>query len=134
MDPSLVDLTRRLAAGDPNARAELATQPGEMARALDQMVPVLERRPALLAHAQQSFDALVHQSLIGVYVAGHDRILYANETVARIAGYSVEEITGRLILLEIVHHEDRPTVARNFERGFRAETFRARFRLIRRDG
>src|SRR5262247_2626870 len=134
MDPSLVDLTRRLAAGDPTARAELATQPGEMARALDEMVTVLERRTALLSEAEQYFDALAQQSLIGVYVAGHDRILYANETVARISGYSVEEITGRLILLEIVHPEDRPTVARNFERRFRGETFRASFRLIRRDG
>jgi len=134
MDPSLVDLTRRLAAGDPAARAELAKHPGEMARALDEMVTVLERRTALLTEAEQYFDALAQQSLIGVYVAGHDRILYANETVARISGYSVEEITGRLILLEIVHPEDRPTVARNFERRFRGETFRASFRLIRRDG
>src|SRR5262249_40375801 len=130
----LVDLTRRLAAGDPAARAELAKHPGEMARALDEMVTVLERRTALLSEAEQYFDALAQQSLIGVYVAGHDRILYANETVARISGYSVEEITGRLILLEIVHPEDRPTVARNFERRFRGETFRASFRLIRRDG
>src|SRR5215470_1578584 len=134
MDPSLVDLTRRLAAGDPAARAELAKQPGEMARALDEMVTVLERRTALLTEAEQYFDALAQQSLIGVYVAAYDRILYANETLARISGYAVEDITGRLVLLEVVHPEDRPTVARNFERRFRGETFRATFRLIRPDG
>src|SRR5499433_2035041 len=130
MDPSLVDLTRRLAAGDPAARAELAKHPGEMARALDEMVTVLERRTALLTEAEQYFDALAQQSLIGVYVAAYDRILYANETLARISGYPVEEITGRLVLLEVVHPEDRPTVARNFERRF----LRATFRLIRPDG
>jgi len=105
-----------------------------MARALDEMVTVLERRTALLTEAEQYFDALAQQSLIGVYVAAYDRILYANETLARISGYAVEDITGRLVLLEVVHPEDRPTVARNFERRFRGETFRATFRLIRPDG
>jgi len=69
-----------------------------MARALDEMVTVLERRTALLTEAEQYFDALAQQSLIGVYVAAYDRILYANETLARISGYAVEDITGRLVL------------------------------------
>src|SRR5262249_56159798 len=56
LDPSLVDLTRRLAAGDPTARAELARQPGEMARALAEKVTVLERRPAPLTPAPPYFD------------------------------------------------------------------------------
>jgi len=134
MDPSLVELTRRLAAGDPTARAELAEHPGEMARALDEIVTVMERRTALLAETEQYFDALAQQSLVGIYVAGRDRILYANETLATIAGYPVDEIVGRIIFMEVVHPEDRPTVARNFERRFRGETFRASFRLLRGDG
>ena len=134
MDASLVELTRRLAAGDPSARAELAKHPGDMARALDEIVTVMERRTALLAETEQYFDALAQQTLIGVYVAARDRILYANETLATISGYTVDEIVGRIILMEVVHPEDRATVARNFERRFRGETFRASFRLVRKDG
>ena len=73
MDSSLVELTRRLAAGDPTARAELARQPGDMARALDEIVTVMERRTALLAETEQYFDALTQQTLMGVYVAARDR-------------------------------------------------------------
>lgn len=134
MDASLVELTRRLAAGDPTARAELAKHPGEMARALDEIVTVMERRTALLAETEQYFDALAQQSLIGVYVAARDRFLYANQTLATISGYTVDEIVGGIVLREVVHPEDWPTVSRNLERRFRGETFRASFRLIRKDG
>ncbi len=134
MDASLVELTRRLAAGDPTARGELAQHPGEMARALDEIVTVMERRTALLAETEQYFDAIAQQSLIGVYVAARDRFLYANQTLATISGYTVDEIVGDIVLMEVVHQEDWPTVARNLERRFRGETFRASFRLVRKDG
>jgi len=134
MEPSLVELTRRLAAGDPTARAELARQPGEMARALDEIVTVMERRTALLAETEQYFEGLAQQSLIGVYVASRERILYVNDALAAAAGYTADELMHRRILADLVHPEDRPTVARNFERRFRGETFRATFRILRKDG
>jgi len=134
MNASLVELTRRLAAGDPTARAELAKQAGDMARALDEIVTVMERRTALLAETEQYFDALAQQSLMGVYVAARDRFLYANQALATILGSTVEEIVGGAELRELVHPEDWPTVSRNLERRFRGETFRASFRIMRKDG
>jgi len=134
MDSSLVELTRRLAAGDPTARAELAQQAGDMARALDEIVTVMERRTALLAETEQYFDALAQQSLMGVYVAARDRFLYANQALSTIVGYTVEEIVGGVELTDVVHPEDWPTVSRNLERRFRGETFRASCRLVRKDG
>ena len=133
MEPSLVELTRRLAAGDPTARAELAQHPGEMARALDEIVTVLERRTAVLVETEQYFDALAQQSLVGIYLAARDRLLYANETITTMLGYQKHEILG-LGILDVIHPEDRPTVERNFERRFRGETFRASFRIVRKDG
>jgi len=133
MESSLVELTRRLAAGDPAARAELAQHPGEMARALDEIVTVLERRTALLAETEQYFDALAQQSLVGIYVAARDRLLYVNEAIASMMGYRTDEIVG-MGILDVIHPEDLPTVARNFERRFRGETFRASFRIVRKDG
>src|SRR4029450_10885263 len=133
MDSFLVELTRRLAAGDPTARAELARQAGDMARALDEIVTVMERRTALLAETEQYFDALTQQSLMGVYVAARDRFLYANQALSTIVGYTVEEIVGGVELTDVVHPEDWPTVSRNLERRFRGETFRASCRLVRKD-
>jgi len=134
MEQPLIELTRRLAAGDPTARAELAQQPGEMARAVDEIVTVMERRTALLAETEQYFDGLAQQSLVGVYVASYERILYVNDALAAAVGYTTEELTRRRILTDVVHPEDRATVARNFERRFRGETFRASFRILRKDG
>lgn len=36
--------------------------------------------------------------------------------------------------LRVVHPEDRPTVTRNLQRRFRGETFRAKFRMLRKGG
>ena len=69
MDPNFADLARRLAAGDPTVRSELASHPGEMACALDDLVSSLEQRTALLAESEQYFQALTQQSLDGICVA-----------------------------------------------------------------
>src|SRR5262245_24106350 len=113
MDPHLVDLARRLAAGDPKARAGLAAQPREMARALDAILTSLERRTAFLAESEQYFRALTEQSLVGICVLAADRILFANDALATMVGYSADEILGLADPLDIVHPEDRPTVIRN---------------------
>jgi len=134
MDPSLVDLTRRLAAGDLTARAELATHPGEMARALDDILTSLEQRTAALAEAEQYFQALTQQSLVGICVATRDRILFANEALATMLGYTTDEILGLADFLDVIYAEDRPTVTRNLQRRFRGETFRATFRMLRKGG
>jgi two-component system sensor histidine kinase DctS len=134
MDPNLVDLARRLAAGDVTARAELTTHPGEMARALDEVLTSLERRTALLVETEQYFRALTEQSLLGICVLARDRVLFANDALATMVGYSVDELLGLADPLDIVHPEDQPTVIRNLERRFRGETFRAAFRMLRRGG
>ena len=134
MDPYLVDLTRRLAAGDPTARAELTAHPGVMARALDEMLISLEQRTARLAETEQYFQALTQQSLVGICVASRHRILFANEALATMVGYTTEEILGLADFLDIIHAEDRPTVTRNLRRRFRGETFRATFRMLRKGG
>ena len=134
MDAYLVDLTRRLAAGDPAARRELASHPGEMARALDEIVTSLEQRTSLLAETEQYFHALTQQSLVGICVAARDRILFANDALATMVGYTTDEILGLADFLDVVHPEDRPTVTRNLQRRFRGETFRAKFRMLRKGG
>src|SRR5262245_24991480 len=95
VDTALIELTKRLSAGDPTARAELRQHPGEMARALDQLVSELERRTAHLEEAEAQFHALVEQSLVGVYVTTYDRFVYLNDTALRLLGYAADELLGR---------------------------------------
>lgn len=134
MDPYLVDLTRRLAEGDPTARAELTTHPGVMARALDDILSSLEQRTALLTETEQYFHALTEQSLIGICVLARDRALFVNDALATMVGYSTDELLGFADPVELIHPEDRPTAQRNLERRFRGETFRASFRMLRKGG
>ena len=134
MDPFLVDLTRRLAEGDPTARAELTTYPGEMARALDEVLTSLERSTSRLAETEQYFHALTEQSLVGICVLARDRVLFANAALATMIGYSSDELLGLADPVDVIHPDDRLAVTRNLERRFRGETFRARFRMLRKGG
>lgn len=134
MDSYLVEPARRLAAGDPTARIELASHPGELARALNDVVSSPERRPAPLAESEQYFNALTQQSMVGICVAARDRILYANDALAKMVGYTRDEILDFVTFLDVIHPEDRATVARNLARRFRGETFRATFRMLRKGG
>ena len=134
MDPYLADLTRRLAEGDASARAELTNYPGAMARALDEILSSLERTTALLSETEQYFHALTDQSLVGICVVGRNQVLFANEALATMVGYSTGELLDLADPVDLVHPEDRLAVARNLERRLRGDTFRARFRMLRKGG
>ena len=134
MDPSLLDLTRRLAAGDPTARANSSGWATSSARALDELLTSLERRTALLAETEQYFHALTQQSLVGICVAARDRILFANDALAVMLGYTTDELLGLADFVDVIHPDDRPIVTRNLQRRFRGETFRSTFRMLRKGG
>lgn len=57
-----------------------------------------------------------------------------NDTLASMIGYTRDDILDFVTVLDVIHAEDRPTVARNLERRFRGETFRATFRMLRKGG
>ncbi len=39
-----------------------------------------------------AFEALIEQSLVGVYVIQHDRVIYANPRLAELFGYTLDEL------------------------------------------
>lgn len=108
---ALTRAVKRLAAGDLRARAGSAAPAGELRQVLDafdDMASALERRTTALHDAQDQYRALVEQSLAGVAVLNAETVLYANDAVAKILGYTPEELVGRPSLhWDLVHPEDR---------------------------
>jgi PAS domain S-box-containing protein len=116
LDTVLIELTKRLNAGDPRTRAELRRRLREMARALNQIVSGREQRTAQLGEAELRFHALIEQPLVGISVTTYDRFVYLNDTVLRILGYAADDLLGRRSPRDLVHPGDWARVTRNLER------------------
>lgn len=86
--------------------------------------------------AEERYKALVEQSLVGVYLIKGDRFIYCNEALFRMFGYESDESFRQLTPLDLVHPEDRPTVAKNIAARLKGEveSVRYTFRGIHSDG
>ncbi len=85
--------------------------------------------------AETKFRGLVEQSLVGIYILQEGRFVYVNPKFAEIFGYAVEDIVGRLGLLDLTAQADREQVRENLCR-IDSETggIRYAFSAIRQDG
>jgi PAS domain S-box-containing protein len=85
---------------------------------------------------ESMFQALVEQSLVGVYLFVEGCYLYVNQALADMTGYHVDEIVGKLRPLDLVHPDDHPLVAEMIRRRLSGEIESAHysFRGMRKDG
>lgn len=60
--------------------------------------------------------SLAQSSLTGVYLIEEDRFRYVNPAMARMFGYTVEEVVDRLGPADLVSPDDRHTVAENIRK------------------
>jgi PAS domain S-box-containing protein/putative nucleotidyltransferase with HDIG domain len=89
-----------------------------------------------LEAATARFDALVEQSISGIYVIQDGRFAYVNRRMAGIFGYAAPgEVVGRRVE-ELVAPEDRATVAENLAERLagRVKSLAYSFRGLRQDG
>ncbi|MDS4031757.1 MAG: bacteriohemerythrin [Candidatus Contendobacter sp.] len=86
--------------------------------------------------AEAKFRGLVEQSLVGIYIIQNDRFVYINPKFAAILGYPVEDIAGRMELLDLTAQADREQVRVNLRRCLesRAGRIHCTFRAVHRDG
>ncbi len=93
-------------------------------------------REAELRDAEAKFRALVEQSLVGVYLITEAGFEYFNEAGARIFGYDLSELIGKLGPLDLTLPEDHPIAAESIRRRLAGEIEEARyqFRGRRKDG
>ena len=99
---------------------------------------ITERRQSQdeLSDIKERFHVLAESSLTGIYLAEKDYFSYVNPAMARMFGYAVEEIVGRLGPLDLTCPDDRSIVAENMRRRFEGELEEVRYELrgLRKDG
>ena len=95
------------------------------------------KQTAVLRQSEVRFRSLVEQSVVGVYVIQEGRFAYANPRLAKLLGYTVEELTGpSFSIQQSVVVEDWPLVEEQIKRRMTGEinTAHYTFRVRRKDG
>ena len=89
-----------------------------------------------LSEVKERFRVLSESSLTGIYLIEEGRFRYVNPAMARMFGYGVGEMVDLLGPADLVHPDDRATVAENIRRRLDREIqeVRYRFRGLRKDG
>jgi PAS domain S-box-containing protein len=81
------------------------------------------RAQAALQESEERYRLLVENTNVGIVLISDQRIiLFANKPVARISGYSVEEIVGKSFI-DFVHPEDRQMAITNHTKRVNGENF-----------
>ncbi len=93
-------------------------------------------REAQLFESESKFRDLAEKATVGIYLIQDDVFPYVNGRFARIAGYTVEQMAGKIGPRDIVFPEDWPIVDENMRRRLSGETdcTYAEFRLVARNG
>ena len=101
-----------------------------------QDITELRRSEDELSEVKERFRVLAESSLTGIYLAEQDRFTYVNPALAKMFGYEVEEVVGRLRSTDLTCPDDRPLVAENMRRRLQGdvEEMRYEFRGLRKDG
>ena len=110
---AIVELTRRLAAGDLTARStsfyefkelsQLAQAFDELVEALRQQRSETEAATAALRMSEEHYRSLVEMSPEGIYIYNAEQIVFMNETGARMFGArSPDELIGKPVM-EMIH-------------------------------
>lgn len=93
------------------------------------------RAERALSAAETRFRLLVEHSLVGIYVIGEERVLYANPKFAQIFGYAQSGILDRPVDA-LVGEEDRERMRENLRRCLAGEvdSVHCAFRGLHKDG
>ena len=89
-----------------------------------------------LQESEDKFRKLAEDAQVGVYLHQDGIFRYINPCFARMFGYKIDEIVGRLGPVDFCHPDDWPLVARKIEARYRDEEAKAHynFRGVRKDG
>ncbi|WP_246211248.1 sensor domain-containing protein [Vogesella oryzae] len=85
--------------------------------------------------AMDQYRAVVEQSLVGIYITQHEKLLYVNPKLAAMAGYQPEEVSGRSIEEMLMPGEDgriRAQIRRRIRENIQVMHYTTRIR--HRDG
>jgi PAS domain S-box-containing protein len=128
---------RKITEGDLDISLDInrSDEVGELARAFDQMTRRLHESFSSLTESENRFRALSENTLAGVFIVQNGVIRYANQSLARILGYSLEDLIGTQIE-DIIHPDSYELVMENMRRRLEDDSSQIQYecRLIRKDG
>ena len=105
---------------------------------LEESHAALEQMIAAQRESEVEFRFLTLQSLVGIYIFKEDRIVFANELMPKITGYTVEELLSATTaeIADAIHPEDREFVleqARIKQMGSEKAVSQYDFRIITKE-
>ncbi|OPX97223.1 MAG: Blue-light-activated histidine kinase [Syntrophorhabdus sp. PtaB.Bin006] len=91
-----------------------------------------KRAEKALQESEQKFKDLSEKSIAGVYVIQDDTLKYVNLIFARIFGYEVDEMIGKVAIEDVIFPEDWPAVKENVRKSISGEleSLHYEFRII----
>lgn len=94
-----------------------------------------KKAEASLKESEAKFKSLADDALVGIFMVQDWHYIYANPFLARILGYSVEELLNLKNWLHIVAPDERSTVVKLVENlGLVGESSHREARLLKKDG
>lgn len=96
----------------------------------------LNQMNTLLIEAEDKFQSLVENSLVGVYFILDGKIMYLNPKMEEMIGYTLEEAGQLNSFLDYVHPDDRAKALEKFQKSMTAEKVHDAYemRILRKDG
>lgn len=88
-----------------------------------------ERARTALRESEAKFRALAEDAPVGILLIQDGRLGYANKALARMYGYTPEEITNQIYIDELVHPADRERVRKSIEMRLSGERDSMKFRF-----
>jgi PAS domain S-box-containing protein len=137
---SLVDLSRRFARGDLEARSDLRTAPDEfltLTRAFHDMAAALARNQRTLKESEDRFKRLFEYAPEAYYLNDTEgRFVDGNKKAQDLIGYRREELVGKSFLeLNLLSEEERPKAIDRLVANVDGKaTGPDEFTLLRKDG
>lgn len=89
-----------------------------------------------LRESEEKFRSLVEQNLIGVYIVYRGRMVYVNQGLEQISGYTENELLNMPDFIEVVHPEERDRVSKIYSARMSGKEAPSQytFRALRKDG
>jgi len=107
---------------------------GRLAAVVGVARDIRERKRAeeALRESEARFRMATEEALAGVYIIQDGKFQYVNPALARIFGYTPQELMGKLGPLDLTHPQDRPLVEKNIRKRLKGEVRAVHYTLLGR--
>ncbi|RZJ65002.1 MAG: PAS domain S-box protein, partial [Flavobacterium sp.] len=85
-------------------------------RLLTEAIDDRKQAEAILRDSEEKFRSIVEQSLVGIYIIQHGKLVYINPGFEKIFGYSKEELLNNTSFEDLVHEDDLGLVKNSYHK------------------